>query len=62
MAIVLGGVMIVLITIIIVVYIRQRRQSQQDDSMKALGFENASYNRSNESVHVGLENPGFSTS
>lgn len=60
-AIVIACVAVVLAGVFIVLYLIKSRQTQANGSFKDLGFENASYSRSNDSVHVGLENPNFSS-
>ena len=59
-AIVIACVAVVLAAVFIALYLIKSRQTQ-NTSFKDLGFENASYSRSNDSVHVGLENPNFSS-
>jgi len=59
-AIVIACVAVVLAGVFIALYLIKSRQTQST-SMKELGFENASYSRSNDSVHMGLENPNFSS-
>lgn len=60
-AIVIASVAVVLAGVFIALYFIKSRQTQQASSIKELGFENASYSRSNDSVHMGLENPNFSS-
>jgi len=58
-AIVLACLALVVAGVFIFLYVRKVKQPE-DSFGKGLGFENASYSRSSDSVHVGLENPNFS--
>lgn len=60
-AIVIACLALVLAAVFIFLYVRRIRSDKQEDTFKSIGFENASYSRSNDAVHVGLENPNFST-